>query len=1126
MPAGSEHGSPERAPRSVRGEGSPTSPSLFSVVQSRPASRGFTSTRLMRSPSTASQGRASSPGGFAASARSTSQQAQGANTQAGAAEGLAGRPESRESHWEAHLQRSPLFQKSPSVGGNLFLTSEGLADEGGDPSLRRLFRDVIKSRAVLLTVILNATVTYRHLAGVPDEKDAAAAAASASSTPARPATRRGSALTSSASSVTGITGASNGTAAAGSESRSGPSTAALEAAAAAAVASGDPDAAAAAEAALQEERKARYDNFMATAARAQAYDRSKLEQLTVDALHAQDRRWAERAARMVEREKAKLADLVRDATEAHEVEKAILVQQIVRLKSTLQGIKQPFLFVGPDEKKEADAKLAELIAASAALAAKAQSGNQANKAAEIVDALLLESLQAAGLQAPAAGVVRESAVSATIAARQFGTAHQGSLSAPEAVTPPRSRDCNHEEAAVQVDPSDFEPLTPPPPPPAHRSSQTDADPVSSLSDAVTELRGELHESSSALASARGQLNSQNQLMNSLVEESATLREQLALARRRLEASEVSRRREVADMRKALIALGLTTAGPHAPTLEGLGLSDSLAALVSGPLPHVSGPGPLTPEPEGGLGGVRASVAASGIESGSSSSGAAAPLPESPSDAASASVGFVAAPLQGSASSSTSGGKAPAAAASARERELLVRIKRLEISLSTAYAHIASLNAQLLDTSREKAFGDSGSGDFSTDAVAVRRRPSVSAGSDAAQPLSAGGGQDTSASPRTVDAQDRGAQAPGQDERAHPRSTNQTEPLPLSRASIPPLAFAALSDPKQREETADHTIDHQQSTAFSASPSSGSVLDAGFGVAADNSFRAGELSTLTAPGSGMVGDASDLDPPFGQGLHLQPQPQLALHQAPPRHSMPRPQSSQQRTILAAVPALQAKLSQAQREKAAAEGDLERLAVVINEARVRIGHLEKVNEHLENSVAQLEANQNALLASAAAGAMALAASGVSSSAGSRPATRSGAILGGLGDETALAQRAPHRSAAEMLSLATRITERDKLKRELAKAQKHVQVLEKAHLAFRRDLTAADETIRSLQRERTLLMNQLALTESRVDELRAMLRSGARQQRNVASAGRSRALSATSIGGPPEGFAAASEAFVEDL
>ena len=237
-------------------------------------------------------------------------------------------------------------------------------------------------------------------------------------------------------------------------------------------------------------------------------------------------------------------------------------------------------------------------------------------------------------------------------------------------------------------------------------------------------------------------------------------------------------------------------------------------------------------------------------------------------------------------------------------------------------------------------------------------------------------------------------------------------------------------------------------------------------------------------------------------------------------MPRPQSSQQRTILAAVPTLQAKLAQAQREKAAAEGDLERLAVVINEARVRIGHLEKVNEHLENSVAQLEANQNALLASAAAGAMALAASGVS---GSRPATRSG----GLGDEAAaLVQRAPHRSAAEMLSLATRITERDKLKRELAKAQKHVQVLEKAHLAFRRDLTTAEDTIRGLQRERTLLMNQLALTESRVDELRAMLRSGARQQRNVASAGRSRALSATSIGGPPEGFAAASEAFVEDL
>jgi len=109
---------------------------------------------------------------------------------------------------------------------------------------------------------------------------------------------------------------------------------------------------------------------------------------------------------------------------------------------------------------------------------------------------------------------------------------------------------------------------------------------------------------------------------------------------------------------------------------------------------------------------------------------------------------------------------------------------------------------------------------------------------------------------------------------------------------------------------------------------------------------------------------------------------------------------------------------------------------------------------------------------------------------------AAIGELDLSAAQISRAPHRTDAELLSLATRVTERDRLKKELVRAQKHAHGLEKTVLGQRRELEAAGDMVRALQRERVLLTNQLGLLEQRLAEGSAIGRAtSARMQRLMA-------------------------------
>jgi chromosome segregation ATPase len=112
---------------------------------------------------------------------------------------------------------------------------------------------------------------------------------------------------------------------------------------------------------------------------------------------------------------------------------------------------------------------------------------------------------------------------------------------------------------------------------------------------------------------------------------------------------------------------------------------------------------------------------------------------------------------------------------------------------------------------------------------------------------------------------------------------------------------------------------------------------------------------------------------------------------------------------------------------------------------------------------------------------------------------------------------------------VTERDRLKKELARAQKHAHGLEKAVLAYRRDLEAAGDNVRALQRERTLLLNQMGLLESRLAEVSGIARQASsrltklqaqsQQQQLQLAAAAAREQEATQ--GPAAGLAATTSA-----
>jgi hypothetical protein len=1013
--------------------------------QRRPLSRG---SRTVASPGfAATRSNSSSNVLDAAKEGNESEVAAGAGDSTGTA-----RPESRESNWEAHQSRSPLFKHSPAAGSGLYITAEGLTDQSTDPSLRKLFRDVIKSRAVLLTVILNTSVTYRHLAGAPPEETSSFSPHSGARSPALSVAGfkdSSMVLSSSSSSVL------------------------------------DPEAASEAYAkqvSLSAQEK--FEAFMATASKAQAYDKTKLEQLTIDALHAMDRRWTEKAAKLVEREKGRIDEYVKEATRVHEIEKSILVQQIVRLKSTLQGIKQPFLFIGPEDKKEADERLAELVAASAAMAAKSQMVDVVGEAVNVVEQMLASSMPSVGMPTDSpqkgghVGYTADHNVRTSIAARTYDSSLPEPM-APRSVTPPGKKDLVTFHAPVQVDTDDLKLFFNPTwKPPSSEYVQTIEDPFGQVADAMAELRGQLSESSSALASAKGQISSQNALMIRLSEECDSLRSQLSFTKEKLEKSESLRLQDNAEMRKTLVALGMTVVGPSKPhsNLEpAQPLLDVVTTATSAPSSSISQISGTTSEiatPILPLDHVSAQSTESTQEllpasknsnSSSSTSEQTSSTSEQPSSSDSSSFPSDLQETQRSMINDVE--DAAQIARAAADQALATAANALDPEKEvTKEDLIAAIKACTIAANKATADAD----------AAQAKAKAIESGLNIANATVA------MANAATAQALAREKESSGKVKRFEISLTTAYAHIGALTNQLQQLEEAAAAAEARLVNSSSDTSKQNKPTVSSE----GVQTQEDESAALQHSQTEGTSSAFFDESSGQHHNQMRI---HGDSYSRPSSAPLGRH----------PLQMQPKMIASALPQMQQKLAQAQREKAIAEGDVERLAAILNEARTRIHHLEKVVAHLNTTSAQQQVVINAFeqqqrqqqeldydALEGTGGPMLMSQSGI---ALTRPGTaiRPGTAKGSI-------PAASHqKSGVEMLNLMTRVTERDKMKKELVKAQKHASSLEKVVFSLKKELQAAGEEVRTLQREKMLLENQMSLLESRIDEFRSMLRASNRVQ-----------------------------------
>ena len=957
------------------------------------------------------------------------------------------RPESRESNWEAHQSRSPLFKHSPAAGNGLFITAEGLTDQSTDPSLRKLFRDVIKSRAVLLTVILNTSVTYRHLAGAPPEESASFSPHSGARSPALSvAGFKDSSMVLSSSSSTVL----------------------------------DPEAASEAYAKqISLSAQEKFEAFMATASKAQAYDKTKLEQLTIDALHAMDRRWTDKAAKLVEREKGRIDEYVKEATRVHEIEKSILVQQIVRLKSTLQGIKQPFLFIGPEDKKEADERLAELVAASAAMAAKSQMVDVVGEAVNVVEQMLASSMPSVGMPTDSplkgghVGYTADHNVRTSIAARTYDSSLPEPL-APRSVTPPGKRDLVTFHAPVQVDTDDLKLFVNPTwKPPTSEYVQTIEDPFGQVADAMAELRGQLSESSSALASARGQISSQNALMIRLSEECDSLRSQLSFTKEKLDKSESLRLQDNAEMRKTLVSLGMTVVGPNKPhsNLEpAQPLLEAMAATSSSSsnpqiISEIAAPMPSSDR--------------TSVQSTESTSELLPPISTSNSSSSSATEQ----------TTSTDTESIP----SYSQETQRSMISDMEDAIQTArdaadQAQTTATNA--MDPEKEVSKEDL----IAAIRACTEAANKASADADAAQAKAKALESGLNIANATV------AMANAATAQALTREKESSGKVKRFEISLT-TAYAhigALTNQLQQLEEAASTAEARAANALSNMLQQGKPSMSSEGVQTISLMHDDETLALQQSQAEITNSAY-----FDEtGQHQHHQLRLVhgeSHSRPTSAPLGRYQQLQQqpKMIASALPQMQQKLAQAQREKATAEGDVERLAAILNEARIRIHHLEKVVTHLNSTTSQQQVVINAFeqqqRQQQEAEYDALEGTGpmLMSQSGGAALTRPGTAIRPSTAKGGIPAASLQKSGVEMLNLMTRVTERDKMKKELVKAQKHASSLEKLVFSLKKELQTAGEDVRTLQREKMLLENQMSLLESRIDEFRSMLRASNRVQ-----------------------------------
>jgi len=820
----------------------------------------------------------------------------------------------------------------------------------------------------------------------------------------------------------------------------------------------------------------KFEAFMATASKAQAYDKTKLEQLTIDALHAMDRRWTDKAAKLVEREKGRIDEYVKEATRVHEIEKSILVQQIVRLKSTLQGIKQPFLFIGPEDKKEADERLAELVAASAAMAAKSQMVDVVGEAVNVVEQMLASSMPSVGMPTDSplkgghVGYTADHNVRTSIAARTYDSSLPEPF-APRSVTPPGKRDLVTFHAPVQVDTDDLKLFVNPTwKPPSSEYVQTIEDPFGQVADAMAELRGQLSESSSALASARGQISSQNALMIRLSEECDSLRSQLSFTKEKLDKSESLRLQDNAEMRKTLVALGMTVVGPNKPhsnlepaqpLLEAMAATSSSSSSSSSSNPQIISE-IAAPMPSSDRTSVQSTESTSEllppISTSNSSSSATEQTTSTDTDTQRSMISDVEDAIQ-TARDAADQAQTTATNAMDPEKEVSKEDLIAAIRACTEAANKASADA---DAAQAKAKALESGLNIANATVAM-------------------------ANAATAQALTREKESSGKVKRfeislttayAHIGAlTNQLQQLEEAASTAEARAANALSNMLQQEKPSmssegvqtislthdDETLALQQSQA--------EITNSAYFDETGQQQHHHQLRVVHGESQSRPTSA-----PFGRYQQLQQQPKM---------------------IASALPQMQQKLAQAQREKATAEGDVERLAAILNEARIRIHHLEKVVTHLNSTTSQQQVVINAFeqqqRQQQEAEYDALEGTGhmLMSQSGGAALTRPGTAIRPNTAKGGIPAASLQKSGVEMLNLMTRVTERDKMKKELVKAQKHASSLEKLVFSLKKELQTAGEDVRTLQREKMLLENQMSLLESRIDEFRSMLRASNRVQ-----------------------------------
>jgi hypothetical protein len=1081
-----------------------------------------------------------------------------------------------------------------------------------EPSIKRMFRDVLKARAALLTVVLGTQVTYQHLtAGGGGEEGGAAAAASAVATPGGPP----SSTTKGTPRRGGGGGGGGNDLVSPTRSTSPPSAAA-------------PSSSSSVFGQLAGFRTAdgtltSSPSFAEVSAAAVAFDKARLEDLVLQALHAQEARWKDQAETIFHNAKQAALEALQPNIDRFEedrrrllyekatveAEKGVLVRDLVRLKSVVQGMKEPFLWVPPGERELSEARMAEALSAGAEQTVRERRrrpedsvGDAARQVEDALDAARAPPPTYAdgfaawggsgggqmpvsrpgstggprrGPQSAAAGTPRLGA-GAGAGAGGSGSEADNETST-EAVLAAGGALMSLEAAAAT---GALTPQTtrwvPGPQGPQLLMTAAQQAQASLNSAAIQELRGELTRTRSELASTSDALASSERLVVDLAAEADALRKHAEAT----EAEMVQVRAEMARSAESINADVTVAVQNHhalaeaeyeartrderaaAKAREGtlLALTRKLESRLSAALVEIA----MLEERlrTRGLGGL-------GLPAGAMESGAGEPH-------------FLVAggAVEGSGSVDASSGSADLAASSpgtraARRASTLAVLREAgdviggsgddgsgttgegagagEDGRVTTAASSASFP---ISQRRMSSFGDDadqeGLGD-AVDAVVAAEEAAAAVAVPPADPLASPSRRHLLHVNDLLDDEAHAAQAQAKvlvhHRNMHSVIASRPSTATFGRGSIGyrggaggvggggssssyeahdsqqvPLGHA-FSSP--RVGSAGHGRNAQQQRAAAAAAAAAAASNAAFYSSASSSML------LLTEGSLALG-AAPMGGPSASGSMLMG----SSYPAPaPAHvsTLPPP------VLLSAIPALHSKLASVQREKAAAEAESERLRLELVEARTKLVALENLHGELTvDAAVHLALAQGGLgLVHPDGGAGARASmhggsrptSRAGSAAASRPASRStsrpgtaatvmrrGSVAGGgaaaaasllgagggggggdatvgggssashgpgptasmLGEHPAMSSS----RAAQLTAVAIKVTERDRLRKELGRTQREVSTLQKTLAGSRKEVFAAEDTINALARDNRLLQEQMRLADARYEEMRSWL------------------------------------------